>query len=86
MKTVRTTPFSQRALDGRRGLPHPYEKNASLGLGKTFGHRVNFVCADCEEPLAIGDKGAECPRCKRWPLCQSCMPQHVKSLRLEANG
>jgi hypothetical protein len=72
---------SQLALEGKRSVPANYQGNASLGTGKRFNHRVNLSCVDCEQPLAIGDRGAECPRCKRWPVCQSCMEQHGKSCR-----
>jgi hypothetical protein len=81
MRTLRATPVSQRALDGKRSMPSPYTTNGSLGTGKSYGHRVSLVCADCEQPLPIGDKGSECRRCKRWPVCQSCMEKHGKSCR-----
>jgi hypothetical protein len=74
--------WSHLALEGKRSLPIRYEKNASLGLGKGYSHRINFACADCEQPLVVGDKGSECLRCKRWPLCTSCNDQHGKSCRV----
>jgi hypothetical protein len=40
MKTLRTMPPSQRALDGKRSVPSPYTTNGSLGTGKRFNHRV----------------------------------------------
>lgn len=38
-----------------------------------FRISVKLTCADCGLPLRAGERAEECPLCKRWPLCGSCM-------------
>lgn len=34
---------------------------------------TKITCAGCGNPIPPFDKGAECSRCKTWPLCEKCL-------------
>lgn len=55
--------------------------DAAMGFGnqvnkRTTGPTVKFACAGGDHPVPHGDKGAECPHCKMWPLCAACLVKH----------
>lgn len=37
---------------------------------------TKMLCASCGDPIPPFQKGKECPRCKAWPLCETCYEGH----------
>ncbi len=42
---------------------------------------TKMTCGGCGNTLAPFEKGAECPLCKMWPLCDKCREQHTEKCK-----